>query len=746
MTDKEIVTQDISAYYNGSKGGNKASGIDTGWENPPSLSDLKKDYEYARNKHEAHIKRIEHWLDALHVRGEYKVEKRAGRSTVSPRLVRRIIEWKTPSLSQPFLSNPKLIEVSPRTWDDKDAAEQNEVILNYQLKNKINLVGLLDDITRSMETEGTAVLKPSWNYKSNLIRDKKEIYDYEVNPELAAVYDTLLMQLEQNPDLINGLSTEIERGLDDYVNIGEAREYYLKEVIEVEREKVTLNQPSVVVAENDRVFPDPDCKSDFNKCRYVVHSMDVCLADLKEAGIYQNLDKVESYVSAKESNNRSKQADSSRKNFEMFEYWGYWDINNDGVLTPIVAAWVDSILIQLDISPYSSGKLPFIFMRLNNLNKDSLFGEAEAELIGENQKILGALLRGAIDLMGRSAAGQKGFAKGFLDPQNKAKFDKGENYEFGVNHDPAKSIYTHEFPVVSSSVITLMQYANNDSDAMTGVQAFSEGVNSNSMGNVVAGMQGAISAAAKRESAILHRIAQGFTELAYFFIELNGMFLTDTDIIRLTSKEFQQVDPENLSGDFDLVLDIASAEADAANIANLSMLLQVGQTSLPFEFTKRILSSIARLARLSDLEQFIEEYQPEPDPVQEQKNQLELALLEAEVAEQQAKVDLARAEAAVKWNEAGVRVARAESITADTDKKNIENYKTISGYSQKEELERIQAQTEGKAYLESVKQSAAIDRARMSHNFGLKNKLADDYLSDGGTNKTPTPKGDDQQE
>lgn len=725
---KEVTVVDVGEVYGKSGDRSAKKGIETGWKNPPKLSDLKADKQLAKEKHDAVVTKIHEWLDALYVRGKYGVKKRTGRSGVSPKLIRRTIEWKTPSLSEPFLNTKALFEVSPRTWDDSAAAAQNEVILNYQIKNKINLVDLMDNITRAIETEGTAVLKPSWNYKSNLVRKKELVYDYTVDERLHEVYGGLIQRMQQEPELIDQVSEEVAKGLEAYVETGEPRAYFLVEEIEVETEKVTHNHPDVEVCDNENVFPDPTCKGNINKCRYIVHDYEVTLADLKEAGIYKNLDEVALYEASKERNNRSTKADSSRKQIEVSEYWGYWDINNDGVLTPIVASWVGDVLIQLEISPYESGKLPFVFIRLNSLNKDSLFGEAEAENIGESQQILGAILRGTIDLMGKSAAGQRGFAKNFLDAANKEKFRLGEDYEYARDADPEKDIYQHTYPNLPNSVIPLLQYANNEADAMSGTQAFSQGLNSGSLGTVAAGMKTAVSAAAKRETGILRRIAQGLVDISYFFVEMNSTFLTEDDVVRLTSKEFQQVDPDNLSGDFDLVLDIATSESDANNIANLTMLLQVGQTVLPFDYTKKILIEIARLARLYELAQFIEEYEPEPDPVQQQRDQFELQKMQLENDEIAARIEVSRAEAAVKWAEVGVRESRADNLQSNTDKTSIGNYKELNGQTQQERLEAQERQAESKQRLEDQKHLNSIDSKRFDHNAGLKRGLAESQL------------------
>ena len=40
----------------------------------------------------------------------------------------------------------------------------------------------------------------------------------------------------------------------------------------------------------------------------------------------------------------------------MYEYWGNYDINDDGIAEPIVCAWVGSTVIRLELNPYPDKK------------------------------------------------------------------------------------------------------------------------------------------------------------------------------------------------------------------------------------------------------------------------------------------------------------------------------------------------------------------------------------------------------
>src|SRR5690606_17677020 len=111
----------------------------------------------------------------------------------------------------------------------------------------------------------------------------------------------------------------------------------------------------------------------------------------------------------------------------------------DGTLKPIVATWIGDTLIRMEENPFPDQKLPFVAIPYLPVLRE-LNGEPDAELLEDNQKILGAVLRGMIDLLGRSANSQKGFAKGMLDPLNRRKYENGQDYEFNPTMPTDKGI------------------------------------------------------------------------------------------------------------------------------------------------------------------------------------------------------------------------------------------------------------------------------------------------------------------
>lgn len=694
------------------------------WKNPPTLKLLKDDYEAAKPETEKQVKRVEEWLDALYGRGNYSAPQVVGRSKLTVRMIRKQIEWRCPSLTEPFLSNPKLFKVQARTYEDQPAAEQNEIILNYQFKNRMNPVKLMDDLVRTAATEGTAILRVFWKYKADtFIEDENE---YEpvpvVDPMELQQLQQIAEQASQQPEVLESLSEPQQLSVQYFLETGQAVNYQLVDTKQVEVTRVIQNQPSAEVALIEDVFVDPSCKGDFSRAKFLVYRFETCLAALKEDGRYQRLDVLEDEINSNEQATAKpneagfKFTDVPRKTLEAFEYWGYYDIDGDGILRSFVATWVGNVCIRMERNPYPDNGIPFVIIPLLPA-KGSIYGEPDAELIKDNQQILSATMRGAVDLFARSANGQTGIAKGFLDASNMSKFNKGDNYSFNSNMDPRAAIHMHTFGEIPQSVFMMMNYLTNEADSFSGVKSFSQGVSGDSLGKTAKGARSALDATAKRDASILRRIAQGMVEAAYKFQTMNATFLTEQDVIRLTNQEYVKVDPENLNGDFDLNIDISTAESDQQQIEMLTMLLQTGQQTFPLEFSQRILSEIARLARQPELEHFMKTYKPEPDPIQQKMQELELAKLEAEIAETRARTQEMLAKAQVNAAEVGVRQARTENMQSNTDRNNVQVLKDATGVTQEEKLQ-----------LEEAKQRAKAQEDLRRHDLGLQAKEKDHNL------------------
>jgi len=606
----------------------------TDWKNPPKVADLKKDLEGAIGSYQAQTAKVARYIEALE--GAVKFKPRKNRSKYQPKLIKKTMEWAASSLAEPLLSNSKLINVEARTHEDVDRAEQNTLILNYQFNNEIGKVGFIDDYVRTACIEGTTIVQVGW-------RNEKGIKEVEVQKEL--VGEELLRYLQPRVESGEIPSEQagqiIQSGMPYPITVFEKKEFNV------------VNQPTLEVIDYDKIVIDPSCRGNMENCQFVIVPFKVSMSELKQNDSYSNLDMLFStrdgdtidiprgvndttFSEAFEEDNGFTFSDNARKKLIAYEYYGYWDYEGIGIAKPIKAVWVKDVMVQLIKLPYPDNKLPFVVVPFIPI-KNSVFGEPHGALIEDNQDIIGAVTRGMIDIMGRSANGQVGTSKGLLDPVNLKKFEDGENFQYNPTANPQYDIQMQTYPDIPRSAMEVLQMHNNEAESMTGVKAFSSGISSQSLGGVATGIRGAMDSAAKRELSVLRRLTSGIEQIAKKMIAMNAVFLDEEKVVRIANKEFVAVRRDDLDGYFDLKVKVSTAEYNDALIEKLTMMMQTGQQSMNPEEAKITRAKIYELQNLPDLAQMVREYQPQPDPLAKEMRQLELEMMKAKVANEQAK-------------------------------------------------------------------------------------------------------------
>ncbi len=686
----------------------------TDWENEPTIETLKKDLLNSKSSHDAQIAKMSKWSDLLNISGSAKPPKRPGRSSVQPKLVRKQAEWRYSALSEPFLGTENIFKVYPRTFEDETSAKQNSLLLNWQFNTKLNKVRFIDDYVRSVVDEGTCIVKLSWNRQTKIIQKEVPVFDYyplqptdEQSQQMIEILQQAVQLSEQNPREFNETVNEDVKAAVEFSKENGVPVYAQQVGTTIEEEEIpVINEPVVEILNPANVYIDPTCNGDFTKALFVIHAFETNRAELSlNTGRYQNLDKINwedadpssdgEYISnsTQSSENFS---DKTRKKIIAYEYWGYYDIHKDGNLVPFVGTWIGNTLIRMEENPFPDEKIPFVLVQYLPVKRE-VYGEPDAELLEENQRILGAVTRGMIDSLGRSANAQQGFAKGMLDPVNRRRFENGEDYEFNPTMNPAGGGYIeHQYPELPQSAMLMVQMQNQEAESLTGVKAFSGGLAGDAYNSKVAtAIRGVLDAAAKREMSILRRLAKGICQIGEKIVAMNGEFLSDIEVVRVTNRQYVEINREDLKGNFDLEVDIATAEVDNEKAQDLGFMLQTLGPNMGPEISLMILAEIADLKRMPSLAEKLRNYQPQPDPMAEQAKKLELQKLQMEVAKLQAEVQKIQADA-------GLQGAKAQSEMATAQ---------YAGINAQMEAQRVQTEAQ-KAYSDMEKTAADADLSR----------------------------------
>lgn len=679
------------------------------------MTDLKQDLTDARSIHNGQVIKIDNWLDNLNVTGKAKIKTAPGNSAIVPKLIRKQAEWRYAALSEPFLSTSDIFNVKPATWEDREAAQQNQLLLNNQMNTAIDKVAFIDEYVRTAVDEGTVILRVGWEFIEEKYKKMVPIVVYQVNPDLAPLHEHLAQMKEESPSQYDtDVPDELKTAHDMTVERGEPIEPVITGQEEQELTRTVRNRPTLEVCNYRNVVIDPTCHGDIEKARFVVYSFETSLSELKADGKYKNLNAISvenNSILATPDHAASESAgsfnfnDEPRKKFVVQEYWGFWDIDKDGTVKPFVAAWVGDTMIRLEENPFPDKKIPFVTAQYLPVRK-STYGEPDGALLEDNQKVAGAVTRGMIDVMGKSANGQTGMRKDMLDATNRRKFDKGLDYEFNANVDPRQGVYMHTYTEIPQSAQFMLQLQNMDADSMSGVKSFSDGITGAGLGDVAVGVRGALDAASKRELGILRRLSNGLVKAGRKIISMNAEFLSDEEVVRVTNDQFVKVRRDDLAGNFDLKLTISTPEEDNNKAQELAFMLQTMGNNMDPELSKMILSDIARLRKMPDMAHKIEAYSPQPDPMQQQKVQLEMELLRAQIAKENAQAMHYQAGAQLAGAKAGTEQAVQGNIQSDTDQKNLDFVEQESGVKQERDLQKGGVQAQGNSQLKT-----------MDHNF-----------------------------
>ncbi len=609
-----------------------------------------------------------------------------GKSRIVSKDIKKQSEWSIPSLVDPFVSSPDIVKCTPVTYEDAEAARQNELLLNTQFCRKFDRYNFMLKSIKVLEKEGTAVIQTGWEYE-----DEKVI----VETETVAV--------------------------DEYGN-----EYVT--VAEVEQTVVKKNQPTARVCRNEDIYIDPTCEDDMDRCQFVIYRYETDISSLRKDGRYKNLDKVAKSLGSgthdadyrPQDDTRFQFGDDPRKKIMVYEYWGNYDVNDDGEAEAIVCAWVGDTIIRLQDNPYPDGKPPFIVVPYNSV-PFQIYGEASAEMIGDNQKIKTAVIRGVIDNMAQSNNGQVGIRKGALDVVNRKKWLQGKNFEF--NGTP-QDFWQGGYNPIPSSAFDMIGLMNNEIESLTGVKSFSAGISGNSLGSTATAVRGAMDATSVRRMNIVRNIAENLVKpLMRKWMAYNAEFLEEEEVVRITNDEYVPVRKDDLTGRVDIDLSVETAEENSARAQQLSFLLQTLGNNVDPAITQELMAQILDLSRMPDQAKKIRDYQPQPDPAEEQMKQLQLENMMLENAKLKSEVQRNQSIAAENDIDRQVKLARASRDEAQAraihSKADIDDLRFLQEESGETEAAEIRKEI---AKLEAKLREKDADHQRRLQEFDVKHR------------------------
>jgi len=580
--------------------------------------------------------------------GDLYGNEEQGKSKIVSRDIKRQDEWQHASVKDPFVADQDIIKCNPVTAEDKQAAVQNELVLNYQFTRKFNRYKFMTDVVKLRYSEGTVVVKTGWSYEDEVVEE--EVPVFRLNP----------------------ITQEVEK----------------TGVRLVKKLKVLVNQPDAVVCRLEDIYLDPTAEGDIDNAQFIIHRYETDVSSMIKSKKYKNIKKLLATIETDSSSPGSVDdydpeddtnfvfSDKARKKIILYEYWGNYDVEGNGVAKPIVFSWCNDIVVQWESNPLPDQKLPFVILA-NNSIPFKMYGEADAELIGDNQKITTAIKRGILDNMANSNNSQKGIKKGALDVLNKKRYLNGKNFEYMGSH---QDFYEGSYNNIPASVFNVLEMVNNETDSMLGVKGFTGGIEGGGLGSTARAASGVLDAVAVRRLDIVRNIAENMIKpIMRKWMAYNAEFLQPEEVIRITNEEFTPIKRDDLKGNIDINIEVSTAEDNAAKAEQLAFMLQTGAQTMDQGEVRLIRAEIARLRKMPVLAKKIKEYQPQPDPFTEEMKQLEKQKIMAEIEERLSRARENEVDIRNKTAQAVLNEAKARHIGADADLKDLEFLRKSDG-------------------------------------------------------------------
>ncbi len=712
------------------------------WSNEPLQSDLVKDYDMAQSSHSLFLAKLDEYK--VDYEGGKTINARVGKSTVRPRLIRKNLEWKFPALEEPFLNTADMYQIKGRTFEDEDAAMQNSLMLNYYWAIKVDKVPIVGSIVRTFGIEGTVFVKTGWNAVQDEIEVEYEEPVYASPEESLALMNQMVMSGEMDQATAQAM-----------MEIGEPMQIGMEKKTRMET-RLIENHPTYEVCDNTDVVVDPTCNGILSDAQFIIHEYELDLNTLKKQkqivnadtgevkGIYSNLKFIDfslDHSDYDEYDSDSKTSfiftDKTRKKVKVREYWGYWDIDDSGETTPIVATWIGKVMVRLEKNPFPHGELPFSSASYMPI-KGEIYGEPDGALLKENQESIGKMTRAAHDITATQAIGQTLVNEQFFtSPSQWEAFKKGNDARFRADMDPRMAIHKVGVESVNNSVFQMIELQNNDAESLTGTKSFSSGVSGNALGDNVGGIRSALDATSKRELSILRRLAdQLFKDMARKTIINMQSYCSEEETIRITNDEYVTVRREDLQGEFDLIVDVSTPEKDNEMANDLAMVLQTGAANMDPMQTNKVWAKICRLKKLPDLAEDFENAKP-PEPTEAEMEMQQMQMANMKLEQQKLQMEIASIAKTMENMDANIveKYSRVAENESDRVNKNAEaDYRNAMAGKIRSETDVIDQSFVNETYKDStaekiaeheLKQIAEQNKATMQHDSTMIQKQFD---------------------
>ena len=625
------------------------------------LSDLQKNYKASVVSKTRVDSSIRGWIKAYN--GDKYGNEVDGRSKIVMKDVKKAIKSMSPSIIEPFITTASIVSAKPSKIGNEQKAGYISDILNYQYQNNFDKLEFITSISTILPKEGTVFIRTGWAYEEK--QESKVLSRISI-------------------DEINAMKKQNIKGIS---NINDNKDGTFD--VTLKRTITKNNCPTAVICKNEAITTDPTAQS-FKDSKFITYEFEMSLSDLKkQSNIYDHQPITEELISnvvsasmypdtalggQRDIDNYNSGVDynfnfaeKTSKKIKLIEYWGEYDIDGSGVNEQIVCVWIKGTdkILRLDKNPYPDGEIPFVSCQYN-FEPFTIWGDGLADVMSDGQQIHTAIMRGFIDNMSLANNGQKLIQKGAIDYINLAKLQRGEKYIEVNNIDGVRDGSYNNIP---PSAFNIYSMVTDENERLSGVTKSIDSLDSATIGRSASGMSMATNTAQRHMVILVQVIADMYRDMFTKWASYDVAYLDAEQAFEIAGK-LVPLDKNQLTDDIKVEIQVQLDSQNQQKIQQINMMLQQAhmyEQQMPPQVVPLLMGEFFEALGKFEEANNIRNYQPQPDPIAQQMQQLQIQKLQAEIALLNAQAGLSGA----KSSEAESKSIKHQAETDHIDTKTI---------------------------------------------------------------------------
>ena len=518
-----------------------------------------------------------------------------GRSQVISYDVQDTIEAALPQLLKVFVAGDKVVQFDPKGPEDQDAAEQETDYINHVVMEKNNGFNIFYVWFKD------ALLSKN-GYVKIYSEDEEEVeeYDYKGLTDaqlqmLASEDKTEVLEHTAYPDPSVNMDAMYQQAMANGVDPATVQQPMLHDVKLKVTEKKTEIHIQNVAPESIMVSVEVTGPN-LSNARFVQHREVMQLADIAEA-----FDKPLEYIKGimsdlrdtfeEESNARDiydEEYDRAIESGEALVKDTYIKIDGERHRVVILG---NTILYKekTEVVPFAC-ITPMIMPHRH-------IGRSYADLTMDIQLIKSTLIRGQLDNMYLANNGRYAIS-------DRVNLDDMLTSRPGgivrVEGDPGSGIMPLSHPPLPASSFGMVEYMDSMKEKRTGVTAYNQGLDANSLNKTATGVAQIMNASQQRIELVARTFAEtGVKELFKLVHRLVRTTLTKPDIVRMRNK-WVEVDPREWEDRNDLSISVGLGAGNKdQQLAHLMSILNMQKEAIQIGLTspEKIYNALAKLTQ-----------------------------------------------------------------------------------------------------------------------------------------------------